>query len=63
MRYIGDFGDIAGRENYRLNVEIERFIEAYDGTAIGQDVRNMYENRTSYEAICDRIGIELEDWE
>ena len=63
MRYIGDFGDIAGRENHRLNVEIERFIEAYDGTAIGQDVRNMYENGTSYEAICDRIGIELEDWE
>lgn len=63
MRYMGDFGDMAGRENHRLNVEIERFIEAYDGTAIGQDVRNMYENGTSYEAICDRIGIELEDWE
>lgn len=63
MRYMGDFSNMAGRENHRLNVEIERFIESYDGTAIGQDVRNMYENGTSYEAICDRIGIELEDWE
>lgn len=63
MRYMCDFGDMAGRENHRLNEEIERFIEAYDGTAIGQDVRNMYENGASYEAICDRIGIEMEDWE
>lgn len=63
MRYMGNYSDPADRKNHRLNVEIERFIEAYDGTAIGQDVRNMYENGTSYEAICDRIGIELEDWE
>ena len=63
MRHMIDFGDMAGRENHRLNVEIERFIEAYDGTAIGQEVRNMYENGTGYETICDRIGMDLSDWE
>ena len=63
MRYMIDFGDMAGRENHRLNTEIERFIEAYDGTAIGQEVRYMYENGTGYETICDRIGMDLSDWE
>lgn len=51
------------RTNHQLNVAIERFIEAYDGTAIGQDIRNMYENGTSYESICDRMGIEYKDYE
>lgn len=51
------------RDNHRLNVEIERFIEAYDGTAIGQEVSNMYENGTSYEHICDRMGIDFSDYE
>lgn len=50
------------RSNHRLNVAIERFIDAYDGTAIGQDVRNMYENGTSYEHICDRMDIDYEDY-
>ena len=63
MRHMIDFGDMAGRENHRLNVEIELFIEAYDGTTIGQEVRNMYENGTGYETICDRIGMNLSDWE
>ena len=51
------------RSNHRLNVLIERYIDNYDGTSIGQDVRNMYENGTSYESICDRIGIRYEDYE
>ena len=50
------------RSNHRLNVAIERYIEAWDGTAIGQDVRNMYENGTSYECICDRMGLEYNDY-
>lgn len=50
------------RSNYRLNAVIEHFIEAYEGTAIGQDVRNMFENGTSYEYICDRIEINYEDY-
>ena len=51
------------RTNHRLNVVIERFIEAYDGTCIGQEVRNMYENGSSYEAICDRMDIDYEEYE
>ena len=51
------------RSNHRLNVLIERYIDNYDGTSIGQDVRNMYENGSSYESICDRIGITYEDYE
>lgn len=50
------------RSNHRLNVAIERFIDAYDGTAIGRDVHNMYENGSSYEYICDRMGIDYEDY-
>lgn len=50
------------RSNHRLNVAIERFIEAYDGTAIGQDAKNMYENGTDYEHICDYIGIDYDDY-
>lgn len=50
------------RDNHRLNVAIERFIDAWDGTSIGQDVRNMYENGTSYEHICERMGIDYDDY-
>lgn len=51
------------RSNDRLNTVIERFIEAYDGTSIGWDVKNMYENSSSYEAICDYMGLEYSDYE
>ena len=50
------------RSNHRLNTEIERFIDAWDGTAIGQEVKNMYENGTSYEHICERMEIDYEDY-
>ena len=51
-----------GRNNYRLNAVIERFTEAYAGTAIGQEVLNMYENGTSYEYICERMGVDYDDY-
>ena len=54
--------DLAIRDNHRLNDQIERFIEAYAGTIVGQEVRNMYENGTSYESICDHMGIDVEDF-
>lgn len=50
------------RNNHRLNVEIEKFIEAWDGTIKGQDVKNMYENGTSYEYICERMELDYEDY-
>ncbi|MBQ6855884.1 MAG: hypothetical protein IJO13_02135 [Lachnospiraceae bacterium] len=51
------------RTNYRLNDMIERFIEQMDGTYIGSEVKNMYENGTSYEHICEKLEINYEDYE
>lgn len=38
-----------------LRYDIEQFIDTWSGTSIGEDVRNMYENETSLEAICDYL--------
>lgn len=51
------------RNNYKLNYVIERFIETWDGTIKGQDVKNMYENGTTYEVICDYMDIDYEEYE
>lgn len=40
---------------------IERFIEQYDGKAIGQRVRNMLENGTDLKYICEIADIEEEE--
>lgn len=50
------------RSNHALNVAIERFIEQWDGTYSGWEVKNMYENGTGYESICERAGIDYEDY-
>ena len=50
------------RDNCRLNVEIERYIEQWDGTIHGMEVRNMYDGGANYESICERIGIDYEDY-
>ena len=61
--YSYDTSAMHNRDNSYLNTEIERYIEQYSGTSIGESVRNMYENGTGYETICDRIGMDLSDWE
>ena len=50
------------RNNHRLNTAIERFISNWDGSSIGQDVKNMYENGSSYESICDRMNTDYEEY-
>lgn len=50
------------RSNNRLNDRIERYIDAWDGTVIGMQVRNMYENGSDYESICEVIGEDYEDY-
>jgi len=45
-----------------LREEIERFIREYEGTAIGYSVKNMYENGTDLEYICDYLGWDYEDF-
>ena len=51
---------MADRSNQRLNEAIENMIRMWDGTIHGQTIRNMYENGSDYESICE---IEYEDYE
>ena len=51
------------RSNHLLNVEIERFIDAWGDTIIGHQVKNMYENGTDYESICEAMNIDYADYE
>ena len=37
------------------------FINQYEGTAIGESVKNMLDNGESYEKICEYADIEIED--
>ena len=50
------------RSNHSLNTKIENLIDTWDGTALGQEIKNMYENGSSYESICDRIRIDYKDF-
>lgn len=46
------------RSNHRLNEEIERQIRMWDGTIFGIAVKNMYENGSDYESICEQLNID-----
>ena len=54
---------MADRSNHKLNVEIERLIDAWDGTIHGQTIKNMYENGSGYESICEVADIDYKDYE
>ncbi len=54
---------MAYRGNQKLNAEIERQINAWDGTLHGQVIRNMYQNGSEYEAICEVLDIDYADYE
>lgn len=41
-----------------LRYDIEQYIEIWAGTSIGEDAKNMYENGSSLESICDYLGWE-----
>ena len=44
------------------NIEIiKTFIEQYDGTIIAYEVKNMLENGTDLETICDYANIPYEE--
>ena len=51
------------RNNHLLNSERERQIVIWDGKIKGMELKNMYENGSSYEAICDRFDIDYADYE
>lgn len=52
--------DIGNRTDKNLG-NVQNFIDQYDGTAIGQSVKNMLDNGTDLESICDYADIEYED--
>lgn len=54
---------MAFRGYQKLNEYIENQISQWDGTIHGQCLKNMYENGSEYESICEYIGVELEDFE
>lgn len=54
---------MADRGNHRLNAEIERHINQWYGTVHGQVIKNMYENGSDYESICEAANIDYEDYE
>lgn len=54
---------MAERSNLRLNEEIERQIDVWDGTIHGQTIKNMYENGSDYDSICEVMQIDYEDYE
>jgi hypothetical protein len=54
---------MADRSNKALNEAIEQMIRIWDGTIHGQTIKNMYENGTSYEGICEYADIDYEDYE
>ena len=53
---------MADRSNKALNEAIERMTRIWDGTIHGQTNKNMYENDTDYETVCDVAGIDYEDY-
>lgn len=54
---------MAYRGNQRLNDEIERKIHMWDGTIYGQNLKNMYENGSDYESICEVADLDYEEYE
>lgn len=54
---------MAYRGNQRLNDEIERQIRMWDGTVHGRAIKNMYENGSDYESICEMADIDYQDYE
>ena len=41
--------------------KIETFIRQWDGTILGYQVKNMLDNGTDLETICEATGIEYEE--
>ncbi len=46
-----------------LERDIEKYIESWDGTYMGEQVTNMYENGASLESICDLLDWDITGYE
>ena len=49
-------------DEHRLRNDIEGYIEQRDGTCTGESVKNMYENGTSLEGICDYLEWDYQEY-
>lgn len=58
-----DFEEMSDRSNHKLNIEIERQIDMWDGTIHGSSIKNAYENGSDYESICEIMGLQYADYE
>ena len=45
----------------RMHEEIQSFINQYNGTIIGYEVKNMLDNGTDLESICDYAEIPYDE--
>lgn len=54
---------MADRSNQDLNNVIQNIINQWHGTAFGTSLKNMYENGTCYEDICDYADIDFEQYD
>ena len=61
MRY-EEAEKMADRNNKELNEIIEKHIEAWRGTPTGAILRKAYRGETSYEGICQIIGLDPDDY-
>lgn len=53
---------MADRSNRDLNRIIEKNIEAWRGTPTGAILRKAYRGETSYEGICQIIGLDPDEY-
>ncbi len=43
--------------------EIVSIIDQWDGTAYGESLKNMYENGTDFESICEYAGLDYQSFD
>lgn len=50
------------RNNRKLNEAIEKQIERWNGTPTGVILKKAYRGETSYEGICQMLGLDPEEY-
>ena len=46
----------------RLDREIQSVIDQWEGTIFGYELKNMRDNGTDYETLCEKAGLLYEDF-
>lgn len=48
---------------WEVEEKINEMIRTWEGTVFGESLKNMYENGTSYECICEYAGIDYDEFD